>query len=203
MEEKKIFFAANKVQIEGLLSQSPGEAAMIVTHPHPLYGGNMYNNVVESVIKAYNQAGYTTLRFNFRGVGQSGGSHTSGQAEQEDVLGAIHYLNSLNKTSINLIGYSFGAWVIALGINRFPNISRAGMISPPVNFIDFGFQGHTPKLHLVITGSQDEFSPPAMLKEMLPTWNPDAKFKIIQGADHFYLGKTGEIEEIIQDFLHQ
>jgi len=42
-----------------------------------------------------------------------------------------------------------------------------------------------------------------MLKEMLPAWNPDAKFKIIQGADHFYLGKTEEIEEIIQDFLHQ
>ena len=71
MKEERVFIQAGEVKIEGLVDNAPGEKAVIVTHPHPLYGGDMSNNVVETVVQAYRQKGYTTFRFNFRGVGKS------------------------------------------------------------------------------------------------------------------------------------
>ena len=145
--------------------------------------------------------GYSTLRFNFRGAGGSEGQYDEGIGEQKDVGAALRYLSDLGKTSIDLAGYSFGAWVNALGLNRFDQALRMIMVSPPVNFIDFSFLTLCPKLELVIAGSNDEIAPASMIQKMLPGWNLDAIFKVIQGADHFYWGKTAEVRTIIQDFL--
>ena len=201
MSEKKFFFQSEGLKIEGLIDNRAGKKALIVTHPHPLYGGDMYSSVVESILQPYSEKGYTTLRFNFRGVGQSEGNCEEGTAMPGDVNGALAYLSDLGKTGIDLAGYSFGAWVTALGLKDYLLAKRIIMVSPPVNFIDFSFMDVTPKIKLIITGSEDELSPPAMIKEMLPLWNPDADFKIIDGADHFYGGKTDIIRKIIRNFL--
>ena len=201
MAEERVFIQSGGLKIEGLLGNSSGQEAVLITHPHPLYGGDMYNNVVSSVVEAYGQTGYTTLRINFRGVGQSEGAYGQGIGEQEDVRAAIDYLFELGKSSIDLVGYSFGAWVNALGLKNLEQVQRVIMVSPPVNFIDFSFLGYSSKIRLVIAGSADDIGPPGMIQGMLATWNPDAEFKIIQGADHFYWGKTGEIEKIIKNFL--
>jgi alpha/beta superfamily hydrolase len=200
-EEKRVFIQSEGLKIEGLLGGGPGQRAVMVTHPHPLYGGDMYNNVVEAIVKAYCESGYTTLRINFRGVGQSDGSFDDGRGEQEDVRAALTYLQELEKSSIDLAGYSFGAWVNAMGLQHFKQVERMIMVSPPVNFIDFSFLEYNSKIRLVIAGSGDDIGPPGMIQKMLPRWNPDVLFKVVQGADHFYWGKTGEIEEIIRDFL--
>ena len=68
MAEEKIFFRSGSLKIEALLSDLSDEKAVVVTHPHPLYGGDMRNHVVESVVRAYQERGFSTLRFNFRGV---------------------------------------------------------------------------------------------------------------------------------------
>ena len=201
MAEERVFIQSGGLKIEGLLGNSSGQGAVLITHPHPLYGGDMYNNVVSSVVKAYSQTGYTTLRINFRGVGQSEGAYGQGVGEQEDVRAAIDYLFELGKSSIDLVGYSFGAWVNALGLKNLEQVQRVIMVSPPVNFIDFSFLGYSSKIRLVIAGSADDIGPPGMIQGMLATWNPDSEFKVIQGADHFYWGKTGEIEKIIKNFL--
>ncbi len=201
MAEERIFIKSGGLKIEGLINNSPGQEAVVVTHPHPLYGGDMYNNVVQSVLMAYWQGGYTTLRINFRGVGQSEGSHDKGIGEQEDVRAALAYLHELGKSSIDLAGYSFGSWVNAMGLESFDHARRMIMVSPPVSFVDFSFLGYNPKIQLVIAGSEDDIAPPAMIKDMLPTWNPEAEFRIIQGSDHFYWGGNDEIEAIIQNFL--
>jgi len=172
-----------------------------VTHPHPLYGGEMHSNVVEAVVRAYREKGYATLRFNFRGVGQSQGSYDEGVGEQADVAAALAYLAELGKTSIDLAGYSFGAWVNAQCTEALSDIHRMVMVSPPVNFMDFSFFRQCPKLRLVVAGSEDDIAPPAMIQEMLPVWNPNAVFKVIKGADHFYWGQTGEIEAVIGDLI--
>jgi len=201
MKEERVFVQAGEVKIEGLVDNAPGEKAVIVTHPHPLYGGDMSNNVVEAVVQAYRQKGYTTFRFNFRGVGQSEGNYEEGIGEQEDVRAGLSYLNGLGKSSIDLAGYSFGVWVNALGLKSFDHAKRMIMVSPPVNFIDFSFLGYNAKIQLVIAGSEDDIAPPGMIKGMLQDWNPEVNFSIIQGADHFYGGKTDEIVRIIQGFL--
>ncbi len=201
MKEERVFIQAGEVKIEGMVDNAPGKKAVIVTHPHPLYGGDMSNNVVEAVVQAYRQKGYTTFRFNFRGVGQSEGNYDEGIGEQEDVRAGLSYLNGLGKSSIDLAGYSFGAWVNALGLKSFDHAKRIIMVSPPVNFIDFSFLGYDAKIQLVIAGSEDDIAPPGMIKGMLKDWNPEVHFSIIQGADHFYGGKTDELKKIIRNFI--
>jgi len=203
MAEERIFIQVEDFSIEGLINESPGKEAVVITHPHPLYGGEMNNDVVLSIINAYHQQGYTTLRINFRGVGQSGGSYADGIGEQEDVRAAISYLSDLRKTAIDLAGYSFGARVNAMGLNSYELVDRLVMVSPPVGFMDFSFLGYNSKIRLVISGENDDIAPPAKIKELIPTWNPEAEFRVIDGIDHFYSGGTTEVEEIIKNFLNK
>lgn len=201
--EESIFFDSKGLKMEGLLAREQGESGVVVTHPHPQYGGDMHNNVVEALIRAYGSAGYSTLRFNFRGVGRSEGQYDEGIGEKADVLGAVAYLRGLGISTIDLAGYSFGAWVNALGIHNLDDVRQMIMVSPPVNFIDFSFLTNTSKIRLIIGGTLDDIAPPHMIKEMLPKWNKDAEMKIISGADHFYWGQTGEIETIVRGFLNR
>jgi len=197
MKEERVVFTSQKLTIEGLISESQGQKGVVVTHPHPLYGGSMNNNVVESVVQSYREKGYTTLRFNFRGVGESGGTYDDGTGEQEDVRAAVAYLTQLGTTSIDLAGYSFGSWVNAHCIGDLNDVHRMIMVSPPVAFMDFSFFGRCSKLRLVIAGSEDDIAPPGMIEAMLPVWSPEAVFRIVKGADHFYWGKIHEIETAI------
>jgi alpha/beta superfamily hydrolase len=180
----------------------PGERAMVVTHPHPLYGGDMHNHVVKAVVSAYGAQGFTTLRFNFRGVGESQGSYDGGAGERIDVLAAIRHLEDMDKKIIHLAGYSFGAWVNALGIEDYADrITNLVFVSPPVDFLDFSFLKSCRQLRLVITGSRDEIASPKSIRELLPQWNCDAVLRIISGTDHFYLGKTDRLEAAIREFI--
>jgi alpha/beta superfamily hydrolase len=203
MMEESVFFQAGDVKIEGLLDKTPGEKAVVVTHPHPMFGGDMHNNVVEAIMQAYREKGYTTLRFNFRGTGQSEGSYDEGRGEQEDVRAALDTLSEAGKTSIDLAGYSFGVWVNSLGIKGFDLARRLVMVSPPVSFIDFSFLEYNDKIQLVIAGALDDIGSATLVKGMIKKWNPEAQYEVIQGADHFYWGKTGEIKRIIQEFLER
>ena len=201
MEERRVLLEVGGLNIEGLLNKKDGEKAVVITHPHPLYGGDMHNNVVEAIMHAYSKNGYSTFRFNFRGVGGSEGRYDEGIGEQDDVKSALLHLKMMGKNEIHLAGYSFGAWVNAMGLEKFEEIKCMIMISPPVNFVDFSFTKSDSRIGLVIAGSEDEIAPPAVIKKMIRTWNPEAIFREIAGADHFYLGKTIEIVKAIDSFI--
>lgn len=203
MTEEKVVINSGKIKIEGLLKALPGDKGVIVSHPHPLHGGDMHNNVVEAVCMVYQEHGYSTFRFNFRGVGRSEGAYDEGIGEQDDVEAALVYLADLGKKELDLVGYSFGSWVNALGLKKYREVKRVIMISPPVDLLDFSSLTHNPKIKLVITGSEDEIVDYNSIKNLMPLWNPEAAFRVIQGADHFYWGKTRDIEEIIHEFLEQ
>ncbi|MBN1278129.1 MAG: alpha/beta hydrolase [Deltaproteobacteria bacterium] len=199
--EERIFVESQGLKIEGIFDKLPGEKSALVTHPHPLFGGNMNNNVVESIVQAYKDNNYSTLKFNFRGVGQSEGTYDQGVGEVEDVRACINFLHEQGKSCIQLGGYSFGAWVNARGLDAFPHIDCMIMISPPVQSMDFSFLNFSPEIELVITASEDDIAPPSIIERMLPAWNPEARFKIINGGDHFYWGKTAELKGIINEYL--
>jgi alpha/beta superfamily hydrolase len=201
MTEERVFVSSGEVKLEVLMDEAPGERAAVITHPHPLYGGDMHNPVVLSVAEAYREQGFTTLRFNFRGVGQSEGIYQQGVGEQEDVAAILGFASQMGKTHVDLAGYSFGAWVNALGLKNFVPAKRMVMVSPPVGFLDFSFLKYDSRIQLVIAASQDEIGPPDQIKSMLTVWNPEARLEIIQGADHFYWGHTAEIKGILKDFL--
>ncbi|MEJ2364173.1 MAG: alpha/beta hydrolase [Deltaproteobacteria bacterium] len=201
MIEEPVFFESADIKIEGLLCSMPGDRGVVITHPHPLYGGNMYNNVVESLVRIYQLAGYTTLRFNFRSVGSSDGEYDNGGGEREDVKAALHFLREKGKKVLDLAGYSFGSWVNALAISEVNNVDRMVMISPPVAFMDFNSLELTPQIQVVVAGNQDQIAPPELIKNLLPTWNPGAHLEVIDGADHFYMGYTGKLESLLTAYL--
>jgi alpha/beta superfamily hydrolase len=199
--EKRIFFDSGGLKIEGMVENIPGERGIVVAHPHSLYGGTMHNNVVRAVAHACREEGYSTLRFNFRGVEGSEGQFENGIGEQEDVKAALAYMSGIGKKTLDLAGYSFGAWVNALGLTKFQDAQRLIMVSPPVSVIDFSFLEYSPKIKLVICGSRDEFAEYKKVERMLPKWNEEAMFQVIQGADHFYSGYEQELIDIIGEFL--
>jgi len=200
--EEKCVLQSKEYELEGLLDKRSQNQAVIITHPHSLYGGSMHNPVVEAIRTAFNNNGYTTLRFNFRGVGNSQGNFDNGRGEQEDVRAAITYLIESGTTAVNLAGYSFGAWVNAsLIINDSAPVSEMIMVSPPVGFIDFESGKTINCLKLVVTGSQDDIAPADLIRDVLPSWNPDARFEIIDGCDHFYAGHLKKLETILSSFL--
>jgi len=204
MQEEHIFFYSRDLRLEALFAKGHSEKGVVVTHPHPLYGGDMYNNVVAAIVTAYQDSGYTTLRFNFRGVGGSHGTHDEGRGEQEDVKAALAYLKSKGIEDLHLGGYSFGAWVNALALNQFSDdIATMVMVSPPVAFLDFSFLKYSEKIKLIISGERDDIAPPSIIKPMKDTWNPGAAFYVIEGADHFYWGKEKEIIKMIKEYLQR
>jgi len=201
MAERQVFMPSQNLKLEALLELVDGTAGVVITHPHPLYGGDMENGVVESIVQVYRSHGYSTLRFNFRGAGMSQGRYDDGRGEQADVRSAIQFLASHGKTRIDLAGYSFGAWVNALAMPPPSPVNGLILVSPPVAFLDFSSVGFLAPLKLVVAGSQDQFAPPERIRALLPTWNPKARFEVIAGADHFYWGHTEELETILTGYL--
>ena len=199
--EEKISFISDGYEIEGCLEKSSLQKGVVITHPHPLYGGDMHNNVVAAIARAYRQKGYTSLRFNFRGVGSSQGSHVNGIGEQQDVRAAVSYLADLSIGQIDLAGYSFGAWVNALSSINEPRLANMIMVSPPVAIIDFGSISDLGSLGLIVTGSRDDIAPPDLIKKSYAGWNAAAQFEVINGADHFYAGYLDKLEAILTAYL--
>jgi hypothetical protein len=200
--EEKITFESGPCRLEGYWQAGAKGKGVVITHPHPLYGGTMNNPVVETVQSAYRQHGYATLRFNFRGVGGSQGNYDKGMGEQADVRAAIAYVESMNVSAVDLAGYSFGAWVnTGVAADSPTAIKSMMMISPPVGLIEFENVNVLSCLKLVVTGGRDDIAPVNQIREMLPTWNPDAQFEVIDGCDHFYSGHLDKLKVILTSFL--
>jgi len=195
--ETSIVFISDSFQIEGRLAEGDRQTGVVVSHPHPLYGGDMHNNVVAAVCRSYQKLGATTLRFNFRGVGSSQGNYADGIGEQEDIRAAVAYLADIGTRRIDLAGYSFGAWVNALAVNDGLKVDNMIMVSPPVAFIDFKSITDLSSLKLIITGNRDEIAPADMVEKLYPAWNSQARFEAIDGADHFYGGYEDRLEKIL------
>ena len=201
MTEEKIKFVSKDLFIEGLLCIQEGEKGVVVTHPHPLYGGTMYNQVVEALVEVYQNNAFSTLRFNFRGVAGSEGRYDEGKGEQEDVRSALQYMREKGKRDVDLAGYSFGAWVNAKINDTHSLYDRIVMISPPVAFLDFSFLSFNPKIRLVVAGGKDDIAPADTITNVINTWNHKAHLEVIEGADHFYTGKIGSLKSTLSRFI--
>lgn len=199
--EKKVFFESYGLKLEGLLNKGESDKGIIITHPHPLYGGDMHNCVVKSIKKVYRKKNYTTFCFNFRGAGESQGNYDNDQGEQEDLRSALSFIASTGINWVELAGYSYGAWINSLVACKDASIKNIVLLSPPVAFINFKPVTSIPGLKLVVTGSIDDYAPPDLLKKALPVWNKKAVLEIINGADHFYGGYTKKLEFVLSKFI--
>jgi alpha/beta superfamily hydrolase len=207
MKEEKIFFKSGGIRLEGLLTIQealPVKGGLVLCHPHPQYGGEMRNRVLATALRAAHEEGFSTLRFNFRGVGESGGSYSEGAGEKEDVRAAIGYLDSkLNHSDgpIVVLGYSFGAWVGLPIADEDERVQGIVAVSPPLDMFDFDYFKSCKKKKLVIAGDKDIFCSSALLKEWYEQLEEPKSLSIIQGADHFYSLHANLIAPPVQEFL--
>jgi hypothetical protein len=182
-------------------SGSPG--GVVICHPHPLYGGDMDNPVVVRAVEVCGELGLATLRFNFRGVGASTGTHGEGVAERADVQSALRHLTEvLAEAPLALVGYSFGAVVAAHVAADHPALAGLGLIAPPLAFAGValppglaGFRG----VLAVVAGTRDEYCPAEALAA-LPAALPRARVMLVEGANHFFFGKLFPLGTRVADW---
>lgn len=203
-----ITIRSGDIDLEGVLYRDSASRAVVVTHPHPLYGGDMDNPVVTAIAAVYQEMGWSTLRFNFRGVGASEGKFDEGRGEQDDLQAAVEYLKSLNFSQIDLAGYSFGSWVIGRWARRGTSPDTATgcriiLVSPPVAFMDFSEIGPIAGLEGVITGDMDDIAPPEKIEAMLPRWRSEKRLVVLSHTDHFYSGRLDALQDGLRNILAQ
>ena len=201
MDETQVSFRSGDLTLEGLLANPGGGApAAVVCHPHPMYGGSMHNNVVEAILAAMWQAGYATLRFNFRGVGASEGEHDGGPGEVDDALAAMSFILAqpgVRKADAAMTGYSFGAMVaLSAGYER-AEIARIVAVALPLAMADARVPDGASKPVLFISGDRDSYSPVAGLQALAPRIGGSARLEIIAGADHFFGGRETELSRAL------
>ena len=161
----------------------------LLLHPHPVYGGSMHNPVVFHCAKALETAGYETLRFNFRGVGESTGLFDEGRGEYEDAAAALAFLCAAQPQAREVLvaGYSFGA---AIGLRLAatePAITRAVGLATPAALLRTADLKRCLVPKLFLHGDADELAPLDALRAMLGTSIPEPfTLKVIPGASHFF-----------------
>jgi hypothetical protein len=204
MTEEPVGIPVNggRVTLEGLFHPGRNGRNAVLCHPHPLYGGNMHNNVVQAARRAFVALGWGTLRFNFRGVGASGGLPAQGQQDAEDLIAVAQYLSALSPGHIDFAAYSYGSWAVMQAVRLGLCPDSLILISPPLDFISF--QGlKLPDVPVLATvGNQDDFCSVQSLRKWLSS-QPDARvvLEVFPRTDHLYRGAERELSEKITAFL--
>jgi uncharacterized protein len=195
---------AGSVQLEAQLREPERNlrGAVIVCHPHPVYGGTMDNRVVYRAAKAVLRAGFAALRFNFRGVGKSSGQYDYGVGEKEDVAAAADWIEQKYPgIPLSLIGYSFGAWVgLQVGCSD-PRISAVIGLGLPLDTSDLSFLSECSKPALYIVGTRDEFCSPENLEDLERRLPCTSTIHRIKDADHFFTSQIETVENLIESFF--
>jgi alpha/beta superfamily hydrolase len=202
-----LFIPVAHGQLEAILKEpreSPPKGVALVLHPHPLGGGTMHNKVVFRAAAALNDAGLTTLRINFRGVGQSTGAHDFGNGELDDAKAGLSYLaDHYPGQAVTVCGFSFGARMgMEVGIND-ERVKLLISIGTPLDKYDFSFLEQCRKPLLFVHGENDEFGDThevRSLAERLGQTIP-VKFVVIPGTGHFFEGHLDELKSAIYDWV--
>ena len=182
--------------------QDPAAIA-VVCHPHPLGGGTLHNKVVFRAARGLEAANVATLRFNFRGVGASGGKHEAGEGELEDVNSAIEWAKRKHPGKKLFVGgFSFGAWVSSRVACEMAEVDALFFIGTPVNKYDFGHLRNCERPMLFIHGTQDEHGDVAKVDKLVQSIR-NAESVTITGADHFFTKQLDGVEETIRTWAEE
>ncbi len=205
MQETQVSFRSGDLTLEGLLASPGGNAPVaVVCHPHPMYGGSMHNNIVEAMLAALWHAGYATLRFNFRGVGESEGEHDGGPGEVDDAVAAMTFAlaqSGVRKEGAIMAGYSFGAMVAMSAGYESAEVARIVAVAIPLQMADARIPEGVLKPVLLVSGDCDSYSPVAGLQTLKAKIGDSARLEIVAGADHFFGGLEAELSSAISSAL--
>jgi len=182
------FPSADGLSLEGRLTGGASDRGVVLCHPHPLYGGSMLTPVILTVERAFHEAGFTTLAFNFRGVGGSEGMHGEGRAEVADVAGALAHLRASLDGSPRLAavaGYSFGSHVGGRAAAADPGVGFYLGVAPVLARYDYGFLAGLRGRIALIAGARDEYFDPTRLEALAASLPARPWLRVLE-TDHFF-----------------
>lgn len=192
--QRKLIFAGDAGQLEGVLHLPDGapRAIAVVAHPLPTMGGTMDNKVVTTLTRAFVELGFAALRFNFRGVGESAGNYDEGNGEAHDAIAAANFMRGeFPALPLASAGFSFGGYVQARAAAELqpqqlvlvaPAVGRFAMPDVPANT-------------LLIHGDLDEV---VELQEVLHWARPQhLPIIVLAGAEHFFHGRLTQLKQIV------
>jgi hypothetical protein len=174
----------------------------VVCHPHPLYGGTMQNKVVHTLARAMQELGAPTVRFNFRGVGASAGTHDEGRGEIDDAGAAADWARRRwSCERLWLAGFSFGA---AVALQAAPRIApeRLVTVAPPLARLGLDAMPRRPAADwLIVQGDADEVVDGRDVARWAAAYDPRPELIELAGAEHFFHGRLTELREVVKGFL--
>lgn len=209
LKPKRVSFSSGKLTLEGLCYFPEGDGlfpAVIMCHPHPLFGGSMDNNVILSIGSKLAQNYIVAFMFNFRGVGRSQGRFGGGIDEQEDAVAAVSWIMSqpeLEGSRLGLAGYSFGATValpVAVADDR---VKALALISMPPGPEQISQLKKCTKPKLIISGTDDVVVPAEQAKRIGKEAAEPKQFELVKGADHIWWGHESALAEKVASFFKQ
>lgn len=178
--------------------------AAVVCHPHPLHGGTMHTKAVYRAAQGLTDAGLVALRFNFRGVGVSTGSHDDGHGEKDDLRAALEWLEA-RYPSLPLVvgGFSFGSMVgLGVGAEDRRVVALLGLGLPVGKAeYDYSYLARAEKPVLVIQGENDEFGSGRAAAEALRPLGAHITLVRISGADHYFVERLDELRETVAGYF--
>lgn len=200
----EVIFNGPTGRLEGRYHPAEDKHAPIamILHPHPKFGGTMNNQVAYNLYYMFQERGFTTFRFNFRGVGRSQGQFDHGPGELSDAAAALDWVQSFHPDSNGcwIAGFSFGAWIGMQLLMRRPEIEGFMSIAPQPNIYDFSFLAPCPSSGLIIHGSEDKVVPEEDVQGLVDKLNAQKGIRIthlqVENANHFF---SDHHEELITE----
>ena len=192
-------------RLEAILMRPEGEpvAAGVVCHAHPLHGGMMHFKVVFRAAKALQENGVAALRFNFRGVGRSEGTHDNGRGEQDDVRAVIDETERRFPALPLLVGgFSFGA---AMALHAAARDARPCSVFalglPLMKMTDLAVLQKVAAPRLFVQGERDEFGSAERMRALVEPLPPPRELRVIPGSDHFFTGHLDELQSEVAQWV--
>ena len=181
----------------------PARGVAVIAHPHPLFGGTMDNKVVQTLARAFTQCGWTTVRFNFRGVGATEGVHDDGQGELQDLLAVVQQVAP--EGPLALAGFSFGAFVTSHAVQalwasrQMDKIVLVGTAASRFTVAPVPADAHLRTL--VLHGEQDDTVPLASVMDWArPQTLP---VTVVPGGGHFFHGQLTLLKNLVVRHLEE
>lgn len=206
---KEILFTGPDGRLVGKYKkgQSLNPPIALLLHPHPLYGGTMNNPIVMELYNIFDALGFSTFRFNFRGVGKSEGKFDNGLGELADAAAALDWVQRQNPNTNQcwVSGFSFGAVICMQLLMRRPEITRFVSVSPQPNLYDFNFLAPCPASGLIVHGKKDEIAPlddvQKLAQKLQAQKNITVEYEEVSGANHFYDNEIPKLKKIIENYI--
>lgn len=174
-------------------------ATAIICHPHPLFGGTMGNKVVTTLARTFHDKGLATIRFNFRGVGKSAGTHDQGYGETDDVLAIAAWVKADRpQDALWLAGFSFGGFVAASAASKL-DVVQLITVAPQVSRLEAANLSPILCPWLVIQGDQDDVVSPNDVYAWVDKQQTKPTLVRIAGAGHFFHGQLGELRQAVEN----